>query len=108
MSLDTNISPYFILPPQSENSTKMAEQVKLDKLKASNVTAANSVKKVKEHYSQTTVETEGKAIQTVEMSHFENFSTMVNLSEGQSTFLSTLIAKMAETGLEDLVEWKKP
>ena len=47
-------------------------------------------------------------MQTAEMSHFENFSTMVNLSEGQSNFLSTLIAKMAETGLEDLVEWKKP
>ena len=55
MSLDTNVSPCFILPPQSENSTKMAEQVKLDKLKASNVTAANKIKKVKEHDSQTTV-----------------------------------------------------
>ena len=33
----------------------MAEQVKLDKLKASDVTVANSVKKVKEHDSQTTV-----------------------------------------------------
>ena len=54
------------------------------------------------------VETEETAIQTAEMSHFENFSTMMNLSEGQSTFLTTLIAKMAETGLEDLVEWKKP
>ena len=54
------------------------------------------------------VETEETAIQTAEMSHFENFSTVVNLSEGQSSFLSTLIAKMAETGLEDLVEWKRP
>ena len=33
---------------------------------------------------------------------------MLGLSEAQSNFVSTLIAKMAETGLEDLVEWKKP
>ena len=41
------------------------------------------------------------------MHHFENFSTYENLNQIQSEFLASIIAKMAETGSNDVVEWKK-
>ena len=92
-----------------------ASKIKMEYLEAQKVEAERKMENMKKIMSnqiievkESQVETEEKVIQTVEMIHFENFSTMVLLSEGQSTFLSTLIAKMAETGLEDLVEWKKP
>lgn len=41
------------------------------------------------------------------MQHFENFSTYEKLSQIQSKLLDEIIAKMAETGSDDVVEWKK-
>ena len=41
------------------------------------------------------------------MWHYEGFSSLAQLSEGQAEFVGQILAKMAESGEVAVVEWKK-
>jgi len=51
---------------------------------------------------------ESNGIQTLEMYHFTNFSSQLNLSKDQGNFIAEIIASMNESGKTEVVEWKKP
>ena len=47
-------------------------------------------------------------MQTSQMFHFANFSCLNELTQAQALFLAEILDKMSDTGLSDVVEWKKP